>query len=200
VTRLKIRLADWRDREHIQSLRRLLKRPVDGGLYELLNWPMYHCHVALVDDEPVGFSSVALYLHGLADDVGTVVLPRYRRQGIGTQLRATQVRDLLLMGMTALFCAAPMSNPASIQWCTKLFGSPLGSIESAYLDPHLYFGAILPTLAHTLKGLGIRDPFPLSDLNVDRLLQKHQRAMQDTARLQALGDFNMRKAVIRQET
>jgi GNAT superfamily N-acetyltransferase len=197
--RLKVSLADWRDREAIQPLRRLLKRPVDGGLYELLNWPMYHCHKAMVDGEVVGFSSVVLHLHGMADDVGTVVRPEYRRQGIATQLRATQVRDLLLMGMTTLFCAAPMSSPEALRWCTRLFGAPISAIDSAYLDPHLYFGAPLATIAQTLKDAGVKEPYPLVEINVERLLHKVQRALRETAQVQALGDFNLRKAKIRQD-
>jgi GNAT superfamily N-acetyltransferase len=197
--RLKVRLADWRDREAIQPLRRLLKRPVDGGLYELLNWPMYHCHCAIVDGETVGFSAVVLHLHGIVDDVGTVVRPEFRQQGIATQLRATQVRDLLLMGMTALFCAAPMSSPDAIRWCARLFGAPLSAIDSAYLDPHLYFGAPLTGIAQTLKEMGVKEPHPVLEINLERLLHKVQRALRETAQIQALGDFNLRKAKIRQD-
>lgn len=198
MTRLKIRLADWRDREVIQPLRRLLKRPVDGGLYELLNWPMYHAHVALVDGNTVGFTAVALHTGGVADDVGTVVAPEYRKQGIGSELRATQVRDLELMGFSTLYCAAPTLNPEAVEWCTHLFGSPISTIDSAYLDPHLYFGASLETIRENLKHRMVRDPFPLSDMNVERLLHKFERAIRDSAQIQALGDFNMRKALIRQ--
>lgn len=198
MTRLKIRLADWRDREVIQPLRRLLKRPVDGGLYELLNWPMYHAHVALVDGNTIGFTAVALHTDGVADDVGTVVAPEFRNQGIGSELRATQVRDLELMGFTQLYCAAPTLNPEAISWCPGIFGAPINTIHSAYLDPHLYFGTTIEKIKENLRARMIREPFPLSDMNVERLLHKFQRAIRDAAQIQALGDFNMRKALIRQ--
>lgn len=199
MTRLKIRLADWRDREVIQPLRRMLKRPVDGGLYELLNWPMYHAHVALVDGNTVGFTAVALHTDGVADDVGTVVAPEYRRQGIASELRFTQVRDLELMGFTTLYCAAPTFQVEAIEWCQNTFGSPISTINSAYLDPHLYFGNTLSNIRQLLERRMVRTPFPLSDMNVERLLHKFERAVRDAAQIQALGDFNMRKALIRQE-
>lgn len=199
MTKLRIRLADWRDRESIIPLRRLLSRPVDGGLYELLNWPVYHCHAAVVDGKTVGFTAVALHLDGVADDVGTVVYPEFRNQGIGSELRATQVRDLELMGFGSLFCAASMSNQSAIQWCNDIMGLPVGQIESAYLDPHLYYGSSLDNIKFNLKSLGVREPFPLSDVNVERLLLKFQRAVRDASQIQALGDFNMRKAMLRQD-
>lgn len=199
MTRLKIRLADWRDREVIQPLRRLLKRPVDGGLYELLNWPMYHAHVALVDGNTVGFSAVALHIGGVADDVGTVVAPEFRNQGIASELRATQVRDLELMGFTHLYCAAPTLSADAVNWCTGIFGSPIGTIDSAYLDPHLYFGNNLRVIQDNLRHLMVPEPFPLSDMNVERLMHKFQRAVRDSSQIQALGDFNMRKALLRED-
>lgn len=198
MSRLKIRLADWRDREVIQPLRRMLKRPVDGGLYELLNWPMYHAHVALIDGGTVGFSAVALHLGGVADDVGTVVHPDYRRQGIASELRWTQVRDLILMGFSTLYCAAPMDSPEAVKWCADTLERPLGTVESAYLTPHIYYGNTLTNIESNLQKMGVRSPFPLSDMNVERLLHKFQRALRDTAQLQALGDFNMRKARMRE--
>ena len=198
MTQLKIRLANWRDREVIQPLRRLLKRPVDGGLYELLNWPMYHAHTALIDGITVGFSAVSLQPNGLADDVGTVVHPDYRKVGVASELRYTQIRDLEIMGYSRLFCAAPLASQEAVDWCLGLMGSPLGTLNSAYLEPHLYFGSNLDTIKHHLQAKLVKDPFPLSDLNVERLLHKLQRAIRDSAQLQALGDFNMRKALMRE--
>ena len=198
MSHIKIRLADWRDREVIQPLRRMLKRPVDGGLYELLNWPMYHAHVALVDGNTVGFSAVALHLGGIADDVGTVVHPDFRKQGIASELRSTQVRDLDIMGFTHLYCAAPIQSSDAIEWCTHIIGRPIGTLESAYMEPHVYFGNSLESIQSNLRSKSVRDPYPLSDVNVERLLHKIQRALRDTAQLQALGDFNMRKALLRE--
>jgi hypothetical protein len=159
---------------------------------------MYHTHVALVDGNTIGFSAVALHTDGIVDDVGTVVAPEFRRQGIGSELRATQVRDLELMGFTTLFCAAPTLNPEAITWCTNIFGAPIDTIDSAYLDPHMYFGNTLENIRKNLKSRLVREPFPLSDMNVERLLHKFERAVRDAAQIQALGDFNMRKALIRQ--
>jgi GNAT superfamily N-acetyltransferase len=198
MSQIKVRLADWRDREVIQPLRRLLKRPVDGGLYELLNWPMYHAHVALVDGNTVGFSAVALHLGGIADDVGTVVHPDYRRKGVASELRATQVRDLSIMGFGHLYCAAPMQTPEAVEWCTHTIGRPVGPIDSAYMEPHLYFGNSLDAIKDNLRQMSVREPYPLSEVNVERLLHKIQRAIRDTAQLQSLGDFNMRKALLRE--
>lgn len=198
MNRLKIKLADWRDRDGIQPLRRMLKRPVDGGLYELLNWPMYHAHIAVLDDTIIGFTAVALHLGGVADDVGTVVHPEYRRHGVASELRATQVRDLQLMGMSRLYVAAPMDSPEAIAWCVETIGRPLGTLESAYLTPHVYYGNILPEIERRLQNRDTRPPFPLSDVNQERLLNKFQKALRDTANLQALGDFNMRKALMRE--
>lgn len=198
MQRLKIRLADWRDREVIQPLRRLLKRPVDGGLYELLNWPMYHAHVAMYDGQAVGFTAVTIHLGGIADDVGTVTHPDFRRKGVASELRATQVRDLALMGLTHLYCAAPIDSSDAIKWCTNTIGRPLGTVESAYMAPHVYFGNTLDSIHTNLQRMQVAAPFPLSEMNVERLLHKFERAVRDTAQLQALGDFNMRKALIRQ--
>jgi hypothetical protein len=39
----------------------------------------------------------------------------------------------------------------------------------------------------------------LIDIQVERLLHKYQRTLRDAAHLQALGDFNMRKAMLRQD-
>lgn len=199
MNRLKIRLADWRDRESIQPLRRMLKRPVDGGLYELLNWPMYHAHIAMLDNQAVGFTAVTIHLNGIADDVGTVVAPEFRHQGIGSELRATQVRDLILMGLTHLYVAAPIDSTEAVKWCTDSIGRPLGTIDSAYLSPHIYFGNSLDVIKTNLQRMNTKEPFPLSEMNVDRLMHKLQRAMKETAQIQALGDFNIRKALIRQE-
>lgn len=198
MQRLKIRLADWRDREVIQPLRRMLKRPVDGGLYELLNWPMYHPHIAMLDGQAIGFTAVALHLGGVADDVGTVVHPDFRNQGVASELRATQIRDLNLMGLTHLYVAAPIDSPEAVKWCTSTIGRPIGQIESAYLSPHIYFGNTVPEIRSNLEQIGVRPPFPLSDMNIERLLHKFQRAVRDTAQIQALGDFNLRKALLRE--
>ena len=112
MTKVRIRLADWRDWKEIQALRNLLDRPFDGGLYELLHWPVYHVHYAMApteNNEVIGFTSVALMPNGQAEDVGTVVAPAWRRQGIASQLRLTQVRDLMEMGWASVFAVSQRS-------------------------------------------------------------------------------------------
>jgi len=199
LEKLKIRLADWRDREYIQPMRRKLGRPVDGGLYELLNWPTHHAHIAMVDVAPVGFTSVLLNMSGDADDIGTVVNEEYRQHGVASELRYTQIRDLSLMGYGRLFCAAPSDDAAAVAMCRAHFGDPIAEITSAYLPKHLYFGATLTSIEDRLIASGVRRPFPLSPINQDRLLKKLDRAKVEATNIRALGDFNLRKAYIRDE-
>jgi hypothetical protein len=66
------------------------------------------------------------------------------------------------------------------------------------LAPHLYFGNTLKNIEETLKRRNVRTPFPLSETNQERLMHKYQRAIRDTVQLRALGDFNMRKALLRE--
>lgn len=199
VESLKIRLADWRDREYIQPMRRKLGRPVDGGLYELLNWPTHHAHIAMLGDKPVGFTSTLLNLTGDADDIGTVVNEEYRQQGVASELRYTQIRDLAIMGFARLFCAAPKDDLSAVACCIAHFGDPLAEITSAYISPHLYFGATLAVIEDRLIARGVRRPFPLSTINRERLLNKLERAKKESANIRALGDFNLRKAYVREE-
>lgn len=199
IEKLKIRLADWRDREFIQPLRRKLGRPVDGGLYELLNWPTHHAHIAMDGATPAGFTSVLLNMSGDADDIGTVVHEEYRRHGIASELRYTQIRDLALMGYARLFCAAPSDDEAAVAACHAHFGAPIAEINSAYIPKHFYFGSSLTAIEDRLMAMGIRRPFPLSPLNQERLLSKLERAKKEATSIRALGDFNLRKAYIRDE-
>lgn len=191
-----IRLGDWRDRGEIQGLRRMLHRPLDGGLYELLNWPMYHTHIAVTDNRVVGLSSVILLPSGVADDIGTIVIPEYRRKYIASSLRGTQARDLLLMGYHTLYCAAPLTAEASA-WCQQLMGDREAVIDNGTMPAHGYYRVALHDLVQRLHQMSIPAPVPLSAANQDRLYNKAQRAIRDSAQLQALGDFNMRKAMIR---
>ncbi len=196
IQNLRIRLANWKDREAIQPLRALLGRPVDGGLYELLNWSVYHAHIALVEGRPVGFTSVALLPQGVADDMGTVVIPEFRLHRVASELRATQLRDLSRMGYARLYCAAPETDEA-ISMGLAHFGEPLGRVVAPEIQPHAYFGATLPQIGERLQARGVRAPYPLSDENHRRLLMKAERALHDLTALNALMDFNMRKAELR---
>lgn len=194
---VKIRLADWRDRDVIQPLRRLLGRPVDGGLYELLNWPQYHAHVARIGEETVGFTGVILFPSGVADDVGTVVHPNYRRRGIGSQLRYTQLRDLELMGWTHLWCAA--ESEEAVKMCNLHFGPPKGEVNNGQIARHLYYGDFIPNILERLDELEVPKPFPLSQLNEDKLSHKAEKAIKDAIALGALADFNIRKTALRSQ-
>jgi hypothetical protein len=103
------------------------------------------------------------------------------------------------MGYGRLFCAAPVDDPDAVETCKLHFGEPIAEISSAYIPKHLYFGSALTAIEDRLMGKGIRRPFPLSPINKDRLLNKLERAKKEAASIRALGDFNYRKALIRDE-
>jgi hypothetical protein len=193
----RIQLADWRDWRPIHTLRRVLPRPLEGGLYELLNWPIYHVHLASLDDEPVGFTSVVLWPDGAADDVGTVIAPPYRRQRIASELRATQVRDLTRMGWQRLYCAVPSDDPVAHACATMHFGEALGEVEWPGGAPYRYHGAPLSLVASRLVERGVKTPHPLSTKNDQKLQHKAERARADLNRLADLGVFNVQKATLR---
>lgn len=201
MTDVRIALADWRDWRPIHALRRSLGRPLDGGLYELLNWPIYHAHIAITGDledkRVVGFTAVVLWPDGVADDVGTVVDAAHRRQRVASGLRATQVRDLLRMGWTRLFCAAPADDSAAVACATAHFGAPRGTLRAEGVPDTLYFGGDLAAIAARLTERGVRPPFPLSDANDAKLRRKADSARADLGRLAALADMNLQKAALR---
>jgi hypothetical protein len=189
----RIRLADWRDWRAVHALRRTLHRPLDGGLYELLNWPIYHAHLACVGETVVGFTAVVLWPDGVADDVGTVVASEARRQRVASDLRATQARDLLRMGWQRLYCAVPSDDTAAMACAHAHFGEALGELDSTTR----YFGAPLATLAARLAERGVRPPYPLSPANDVKLLRKADAARVDLQHLARLADLNIQKAALR---
>ena len=193
----RIQLSDWRDWPSINNLRRLLPRPLEGGLYELLNWPIYHVHHAIVGEDVVGFTAVVLWPDGAADDVGTVVAEHARRQRVASELRATQVRDLLRMGWTRLYCAIPSDDAVAQACVTAHFGDALGEVEWPGGPPYRYHGAPLAFVASRLVQRGVRTPHPLSPKNDAKLQHKAQRARDHLARLADLGVFNVAKATLR---
>lgn len=180
-TRVRIRVGDWRDWREIQALRNLLDRPFDGGLYELLHWSTYHVHYAMPDGEDtvIGFSSVRLLPDGAAEDAGTIVHPDWRRKGIASQLRLTQVRDLIEMGWSSLF--VPVVTPEGRAWCDTHLDR-LAEIEPAVT---YYAGNCADVMNHLLD-LGTPTPHQLSPDNKARLAYKSGRAVQDLARLDVL--------------
>ena len=191
-----VRLADWRDWRAVQPLRKLLGRSLDGGLYELLNWPIYHVHLARMGEDVVGFTSVVLYPDGTADDRGTAVLPDYRRQGLAHALRATQVRDLLLMGWPTLYTAVPQDDPAAVACATAQFGPPRGRLDAPG-ERYLYFGDKAAGVALRLLEKGVPGPYPLSPANETKLHRKAEAAQSHLMRLAIEGTLTMQKAALR---
>jgi hypothetical protein len=193
----RIQLADWRDWQAINTLRRLLPRPLEGGLYELLNWPIYHVHLASRDDAVVGFAGVVLWPDGAADDVGLVVAPEARRSRVASELRATQVRDLLRMGWTRLYCAVPCDDAVAQACAAAHFGEAIGDVEWPGGPPYRYHGAPLAFVSSRLVQRGVRTPHPLSPKNDQRLQHKAEKARAHLAQLADLGVFNVQKATLR---
>ena len=196
---MRIRLGDWRDHHGVQTLRKETLHS-GGGLYELLTWPVYHVHTAIDGgDRVVGFTSVALFPDGLADDCGTVVAEDYRERGVASALRATQVRDLLVMGWAALYTAVPMGHAGGMACARAHFGDPLGVLEVPGLPPVAYFGGRLADVQARLTRAGASEPRPLSPPNTEKLRQKAAAARADLARLAAQGTLTVQKAALRAE-
>lgn len=192
--KVRIRVADWRDWKEIQALRSQLQRPFDGGLYELLHWPTYHVHYAMETENPkvIGFTSVSLFPNGIAEDVGSFVLPEHRDQKVASQLRLVQVRDLMEMGWTEIFVNADTDE--YVNWASK-YMETVGVLD----DGSRYFGASCSDLMNRLLDDGVPAPHQLSPDNKARLGYKAGRALQDLARLQALGLRQLHKELLRTE-
>lgn len=191
-----VNLADWRDWRLVHPLRKLLNRPLDGGLYELLNWPIYHVHLARIGDEVVGYTSVVLYPDGSADDRGTAVVPASRRHGVASALRATQVRDLLLMGWPALYAAVPQGDDAAQACAVAHFGPARGTLTAAG-ETYAYHGDKAAGVALRLLERGVPGPYPLSSANEAKLHRKAEAAHAHLARLAIEGTLTMQKAALR---
>jgi GNAT superfamily N-acetyltransferase len=186
-------MASWADRAAVQALRRYNPFLLDGGLFELLHWPVYHVHKAVVEGQVVGYAAVGLMPEGVADDFGLAVLPTHRRQGVASKLRACQARDLQVMGWQRLYVAIPADQDAAVAMCTQHFGPPLGSLEVPGLPVHLYFGAPLDDLVTRLPR-----PYPLTTFkDTDYLRQKGERVQTQLAQLGAHSAMNTQKAHLR---
>lgn len=191
ITKVKIRIADWRDWKEIQALRTMTPRPLEGGLYELLHWPTFHVHYAMPEDsqEIIGFTSVALLDGDVVEDAGTAVKPEWRRQGIASQLRLTQIRDLMEMGFHSLF--TPTHTEEGADWAR----THLTEIGTAGTFP--YFGGATTDVFTHLLDRGVLVPHPLSPDNRARLAYKAGRARQDLARLTAWSDLLIQRLALR---
>ena len=197
IDKMKIQLADWRDHAEINKLRKQLIQFNDGGLYELLNWPTYHVHAARYKDDIIGFTSVRLLANGNAEDVGTIVNEEFRGQDVASELKLTQIRDLITMGWTHMFATVKTEDAPAGLFARKLYGEPLGAIPGTHLGDLEYFGA---NVYHIQKALhNVRQPFPLSVKNHERLLHKATKAYTELSQLSLLGDIAMRKHRMRQE-
>jgi hypothetical protein len=145
------------------------------GLYALLFLPIYHIHTAFVMPSTIlGYTAVHLYPEGVAEDVGTYVLPTVRRTGLASALRLVQLRDLAVMGWTYL--GAPATTPEGIAWCQRTMGEPLGTHEDI-----VYFGARLDVVYDRTEATGTQRPHPLSPHTEGALLAKAERARRRVA-------------------
>lgn len=191
--KIRVRISDWRDWKEIQALRNLLPRPLDGGLYELLHWPLYHVHYAMpVDsDEVVGFTSVVLAADGEAEDTGTVVAPLYRRKGVASQLRLTQLRDLVELGWHSLFVLVDtLEGEAWVQtYLDRVAATPNG----------VYYGGGSVAAMEKLLDAGTPIPHPLSPDNRARLAHKATRAAENLSQLAKLAEQQYTQAKLRKD-
>mgnify|MGYP001593995728 CR=1 FL=1 len=191
--KIRVRIADWRDWREIQELRNLLPSPFDGGLYELLHWPTYHVHYAMStnSNDVIGFTSVVLSIDGEAEDAGTIVAPAFRRQGIASQLRLAQLRDLIEMGWHSLFSLVPSLEGEA--WTNThlehIASTPAGE----------YYGNGCVTAMTQLLDAGVPTPHPLSPDNKARLVHKASRAIEDLPRLVAYAEQQFHQAKLRKE-
>lgn len=190
MTTLHIRLARETDRAAIRALRRpvLVSKAQDGGLYELLTWPVYHCHVAtLPDGTVVGYGATVLLPESHAEGLQVVVHPSYRRKGIGRLLLASQARDLLAMGWPVSGWTVPTtdelrSGGSWLEICGATFAGPLLN--------HYYY-----LLDHAnISGAG-----PLGKWERQRLDAKAAKAREWLTELVALRALEFEKTALRRQ-
>jgi len=197
VPGLRVRWADWRDRQPIQELRQLQPDTVrlDGGLWELLSWPVYHTTIALVNGEPVGFAASNLWPLGVADEVGWVVKLGWRDQGIGWLLRGAQWRDLMLLGWRQWYTAIPREAEVGRAATAKVCGGPQQEVMVAGLPPHELYGGDLASLLVRYRQ-SYPEPYALTTGQEGRLRSKGVQAVAWLTRQLSVHAFHARKALL----
>lgn len=188
---VRVRLADSRDRDAIRVLRQtaLVHKALDGGLYELLTWPVYHTHAATLDGVLVGYASTILLPAAQAELSGLVVAAAHRRLGVGRLLLGTQARDLSMMGWRVLYAAAPSEDASA--FLDALGGVVLGGLTIDGFPPHTYYRLTLDAIPHDV---------PLTAHQISRLQAKATQAREGStglAGLTALNQFGAAKAALR---
>lgn len=193
----KVRLGDWRDRVPIQKLRKQYGRPHDGGLYELLNWPIFHVHTALEDEHIIGFAACVLLDGGLAEDAGTIVDVEHRRKGVASLLRRTQFRDLMVMGYTHYFSESDNDIGSAFN---QMHLHPLRTFNYVEGLPTIdYFGGNVAEASESLLERGTPHPHPLSPLHMSRLIKKAEKAHADSIVVQGRMVLQLEKGQARDE-
>lgn len=175
---LKIRTADWRDHEVVRSLRALAftELSLDGGLYELLNWPIFHCQVAVQEGQIIGMAALLLPPGPIADSQGVAVRPEYRGQRLASHLRAAQARDLQVLGYTALDVAIPSDNAAAMAMTLRHFPKELPPVLVDGQKPYRYFRAPVPELLQRASAEVGRYPVSLTPAQETLLQRKGEKA------------------------
>jgi GNAT superfamily N-acetyltransferase len=192
----KIQLADWRDREPIEELRREWDLYVEGGLYEMLHWPTYHVHIARLDGKVIGY--VAATVHGDdAEDAGGVTLGEFRRQGVAKALRATQMRDLVLLGCDRFFTAVRASNAPANAFARLMCGPPRDAADLPGVGLVYDYGSELQDIYDRLGAAGAAKPYPLSHVNQMKLISKREKINVHLQRVSDLAQFHIWKGVSR---
>ena len=197
VPGLRVRWADWRDRQPVQELRRLQPDTVqlDGGLWELLSWPVYHAHIALVHGEPVGVAAANLWPLGIADEVSWVVKLGWQGQGIGWALRGAQWRDLMLLGWRQWYTTLPRDAEAARASTTRVCGPVRQEVMVAGLPPHEIYGGDLASMLVRYRQ-SYPEPYALTTGQESRLRSKGVQAVAWLTRQLAVNRFHTRKAAL----
>ena len=175
---LKIRSADWRDHEAVQAVRAfaMTELSLDGGLYELLHWPIFHCHVAVQDGQVIGVAALFLPPGPIADSQGVAVRPEHRGKRIASHLRAAQARDLQLLGYETLDVALPSENEAAMAMTLRHFPLELSPILVDGQKPYRYFRVPVKDLLQRASTEVGRYPHPLTPAQETMLQRKGEKA------------------------
>ena len=193
---LKIRPADWRDHEVIRSLRALAftELSLDGGLYELLTWPIFHCQVAVQEGQVIGMAALLLPPGTIADSQGVSVRPEHRGKRIASHLRAAQARDLKILGYEALDVALPSDNAAAMAMTFRHFPKELPPVLVDGQKLYRYFRATVPELLQRASAEVGRYPMSLTAAQETLLQRKGEQARELYHRLLLVETLARQKA------